>query len=69
MPYGPRYSGDPRWITAKYGHCAKCGRPLTGKPAVYFPNGKVCFCQDCGRPEMQAFESAAFDEAVMAGHW
>ncbi|MEI6150496.1 MAG: hypothetical protein WCS01_15460 [bacterium] len=69
MSYGKRYAGDPRWITAKFGTCAKCGKPLAGKPAIYFPNGKTCFCEECGRPEMAVFESAAFDEAVMTNQW
>jgi hypothetical protein len=69
MSYGRRYAADPRWITAKFGHCAKCSKPLAGKPAVYFPNGKVCFCEECGKPEMATFEAAAFDEAVMTGTW
>lgn len=67
--YGKRYSGDPRWIVARFGRCAKCGTDIKGKRAAYFPNGKVCFCEKCGEPEMRVFESAAFDEAVMTGNW
>jgi hypothetical protein len=29
----------------------------------------VCFCEECGKPEMATFEAAAFDEAVMTGNW
>jgi hypothetical protein len=69
MSYGKRYSGDPRWITARFGHCAKCKKPLAGKRAAYFPNGNTCYCEECGRPAMASFEAAAFDEAVMTGQW
>ena len=69
MSYGRRYAGDPRWITARFGNCAKCKKPLAGKRAAYFPNGKTCLCEECGRPEMATFETAAFDEAVMTGQW
>ena len=69
MSYGKRYTGDPRWITARFGTCVKCGKPLEDERALYCPNGKVCFCEECGEPEMQAFEAAAVDEAVMTGEW
>ncbi len=69
MPYGRRYKGDPRWITARFGECAKCKKTLANQRAAYFPNGRVCFCEDCGRPAMVQFEAAAFDEAVMTGQW
>ena len=69
MSYGKRYAGDPRWITARFGNCENCKKPLTDKRAVYFPNGKFCFCERCGEPEMAAFESAAFDEAVLTNNW
>ena len=65
----PRYEGDPRRITARFGYCAKCKQPLAGKPAVFFPHGKVCFCEKCGAPEMATFEAAAQDEAVMTGNY
>ena len=69
MSYGKRYNGDPRWITARFGHCAKCKKSLAGKRAAFFPNGNTCFCEECGRPAMATFESAAFDEAVMTNNW
>lgn len=69
MSYGRRYSRDPRWIKATFGSCAKCKAPLHGKRTLYFPNGRQCLCEECGKPEMNAFESAAFDEAVMTGQW
>ena len=69
MSYGKRYAGDPRWITARFGHCAKCNKPLAGKRAAYFPNGNICYCEDCGRPIMAQFHAEAFDEAVMTGNW
>ena len=69
MGYGKRYAGDPRWITARFGYCAKCKKPLANQRAAYFPNGRTCFCEACGKPEMAAFESAAMDEAVMTGNW
>ena len=69
MSYGRHYAGDPRWITARFGECAQCKKPLAGKRTAYFPNGKVCFCEDCGRPEMSAFESAALAEAIATDNW
>jgi len=69
MSYGRRYKGDPRWITARFGTCVKCGKNLAGQRAAYYPNGKKCLCEACGQPEMAAFEAAAFDEAVSTGNW
>lgn len=65
MSYGRRYEGDPRWITARFGHCAQCKTPLAGKRTAYFPNGKVCFCEKCGEAEMNAFECSAADEDML----
>ncbi len=68
---GWNQTGDPRWLTARFGQCARCGTQLTGKKAFYFPRGKQCFCEaeDCGGKESASFEGARFDEAAMTGEW
>ncbi len=66
--YRNSYSGDPRWITARFpSKCAKCGQPINkGERAFYYPNGKQIFAVPCGHAEDNArdFEALAFDEAM-----
>ena len=40
-----RYSGDPRWIAARYaGRCDGCGAAIaSGEWAFYFPRGRKLF--------------------------
>jgi hypothetical protein len=44
------YSGDPRWIKAKFdGICNKCKAIIPkGAEAYYYPNGKYIYCEKCG---------------------
>ena len=62
-----RYSKDPRWITARYGRCEKCGAELKGKNALYFPIGRHVYCEKCGEPLWREFQSEKADEAVYNG--
>jgi len=41
-------TGDPRRLVAKFGNCPKCGTPLKGKPAIYWPRLRQAFCEPCG---------------------
>jgi hypothetical protein len=66
------YSGDPRWITVRYGGaaCAKCGDPLKkGDDAFYYPRGKSMFGKACGHDiaASRDFESARADEDFYNG--
>lgn len=61
------YSRDPRWITARFGRCGKCGVEIAGKDALYYPATRSIFCEKCGESEWQSFLSAAHDEDVMSG--
>jgi hypothetical protein len=56
------YSGDPYWLTAKYGKCAKCGIPVKGKRAFYYPKGKHVYCEACGEIESARFNAEIEDE-------
>jgi hypothetical protein len=40
----PRYSNDPRVITARFGNCSCCGRPVTGEEVLYFPKSRKVQC-------------------------
>ena len=73
MGYGKRYASDPRWINVKYpGTCRACGAIIERyEQAFYYPKGKTLYCgaDACGVAESSAFDSAAFDEAMMTGEW
>ena len=58
-------NGDPRQITAKFGKCCKCQKPVKGESVYYWPKGKKCYCVDCGESDYLAFLSAAGDECGM----
>lgn len=62
-----RYSGDPRWIEARFnGRCAACGESIAaGERAFYWPKGKrlVCAGTDCGELEARRFELDCMAEA------
>lgn len=63
----PRYSKDPRTITARFpGKCAKCGAPIhKGERAYYYPNGKKLYGMtacNCGHTARADFEAAAADD-------
>lgn len=55
MYYKPRssYSGDPRWITAKFSsNCSHCGKKINrGDRIFYYPRTKSVFCEgpSCGK--------------------
>jgi hypothetical protein len=57
-----RYAGDPYWLMAKFGKCCKCGVPVKGKRAFYYPKDKSVFCEKCGESESNYFDGAAQDE-------
>lgn len=70
MAYRNRYSGDPKWITARFpSACAGCDKPVRkGDEAFFYSATKSvygCKC-GCGATRAADFESAAFDEAVYA---
>ena len=67
MNYAQPYNGEPRWIVARSGRCAKCDKPLAGKWALYCPNGNACFCEDCN--QMELAEVAALDDAAIAASY
>lgn len=56
---GGSYSGDPRWIRAKYaGSCHGCKQPIkAGDHAFYYPRGKTMHCEKCGAEGAAALES------------
>lgn len=63
----PRYSLDPRWITARFAsQCAGCGADIKkGEKIFYYPNGKKAYAAACCGGEQAAdFNAAAFDEEV-----
>ena len=68
-----RYSGDPRWLTAKFdSKCSRkdCGATIKkGQRAFYYPSSRSCLCQkdECGGQASRDFESARQDEAFMSG--
>ena len=65
-----RYSGDPRWLTARFDStCRKCGKRIKrGESIFYYPTGKVTYCAgECGKAASRDFEAAAFDESVYGG--
>ncbi len=62
-----RYSGDPRWIDARFDQiCSRCGRLISrGDRTFYFPNGRTsAYCErdECGGKESRDFNAASFDE-------
>lgn len=61
------YSGDPRWLTAKYpASCKKCGRQIKpGERMFYYPQTKTVYCDgECGQAASRDFGSAAFDDEM-----
>ena len=67
MNDGETYNGDPRWIVARAGRCAKCDKPLAGKWALFCPNGHACFCEECNQMEMA--DAALFDDALAVANY
>ena len=59
------YSGDPRWLIAKFGNCKECGINIAGKRAFYYPAHKECFCEKCGEKHSNDFNSCRQDEDFM----
>ncbi|HVH73297.1 MAG TPA: hypothetical protein VM755_00120 [Stellaceae bacterium] len=61
-----RYSGDPRWIAARYaGHCDGCGAAIApGDHLFYFPRGRKLFGEacGCGGRHSARFEAEAADD-------
>ena len=64
-----RYKDDPRWLVAKFGKCAKCGKDVRGLRVAYFPREKRVYCETCGEADMLHFAAAAFDESQITGQW
>ena len=70
----PRYSNDPRWITAKFD--STCGRrecqgPIKkGQRVFYYPSSRSCYCEkdECGGQASRDFEAAAADESGCCGY-
>ncbi len=67
------YSGDPRWITARFtSSCKGCGAKVEkGTSAYYYPNtrtiyGKAC---GCGDDNAKDFSAASFDDDFMAAQF
>jgi len=61
------YKNDPYWLTAKFGNCKECHKPLKGERAFYYPLKKEIFCKDCGQKHSADFESCKFDEFMYNG--
>lgn len=63
-----RYSGDPRWLYARFSSECKCGHVIKKDERIYYyPNGKTALCKTCGEKAAAEFNAAAQDEAMMAG--
>ena len=60
---------DPRWIRAKYsGQCDGCGTVFRKyHDILYWPNGRICFCKDCGDKKWREFLSDSADEQIGSG--
>lgn len=60
------YSGDPRWITAKYNGIDSKGKPFKkGEEVLYFPNGKKFYTGAEAEKAWKDFLSAKGDEEGM----
>ena len=60
------YSGDPRWITAKYAGVDTKGRTFKkGEEVLYFPNGKKIYSGPEAEKMWREFLSAKGDEMGM----
>jgi hypothetical protein len=68
MPRYQSYSGDPRWITARYPAACSCGETVAkGDRALYWPRTRTVNCEPCGETAFARFEAEAADEAFMGG--
>lgn len=36
-----------QWITARHGHCVKCGANMRGRPGLYDKRAKLILCAEC----------------------
>lgn len=63
------FKGDPRWITAKFGHCSECHTDIKNKRAYYYPNTKEIFCESCGQKHAADFNSHAQDEEMYSSYY
>jgi hypothetical protein len=64
----PQYSGDPRWITARFNSKCPCGHDIKkGERTFYYPRTKAALCGKCGEKASAEFAAAAMDEALMTG--
>jgi hypothetical protein len=65
----PQYSGDPRWITARFNSKCPCGHDIKkGERSFYYPHTKTALCaKPCGEKASAEFAGAAMDEALMTG--
>jgi hypothetical protein len=58
-----RFSGDPRWITAKYAGTDKDGVPFRkGERVFYYPVSRTILTGDKAEQAARDFEAAKFDE-------
>ena len=54
---------DPyRLDSARFGKCARCGTPLKGKPAIYWPRLRRAFCLACGEDEYRSARALIREE-------
>ncbi|MGD0261500.1 MAG: hypothetical protein ABSD29_16925 [Verrucomicrobiota bacterium] len=65
----PQYSGDPRWLTARFASKCPCGKTIQrGERTFYYPRTKIALCQQpCGQKASAEFAAAAQDEAFCGG--
>jgi hypothetical protein len=62
------YSGDPRWIEARWPGRDKHGRDYKkGERVLYYPLGKIVVAGENAEQEWRDFRAAAMDEAMMGG--
>ena len=66
----PRYSYDPRWITAKYPGTDMHGHLFAkGARVYYYPRTRQIVAGETAEQADRDFQAAAFDEAQITGNW
>jgi len=53
---------DPRRITAKFGACKACGKPVKGIEVIYWPRFRNVYCRDCGEQDFLRSKSMCYEE-------
>lgn len=64
-----KYSGDPKWIRARFGKCEECGKSLKGERALFYPIGRHVYCEGCGDAMYREFLANCEDENFMSGNY